>query len=98
MLVHADWWKKYSTPSGAAMKPKPLSVMRLIVPVVGAMRESFECKSAHPIRTILGEDGRILHGYAHPGGRLCLRVGARALGSLTTAQVPVADARSIVGI
>ena len=37
VLVHAEWWKKYSTPLGAAMKPKPLSVMRLIVPVVGAI-------------------------------------------------------------
>src|SRR6185503_10348672 len=30
--------KKYSTPSGAAMNPNPLSVSRLIVPVVLAMR------------------------------------------------------------
>ena len=42
VLVHADWWKKYSTPSGAAMKPKPLSVMRLIVPLVDDIRKSFE--------------------------------------------------------
>jgi hypothetical protein len=34
----ADWWKKYSVPSAAAMNPKPLSVSRLIVPFVfGAM-------------------------------------------------------------
>src|SRR5688572_23443160 len=38
LLVHADWWKKYSVPSGVAMKPKPLSVMRLIVPVVGIVQ------------------------------------------------------------
>ena len=38
VLVQADWWKKYSVPSGAAMKPKPLSVMRLIVPVIAAIR------------------------------------------------------------
>lgn len=40
--VHAEWWKKYSVPSDAAMKPKPLSVMRLIVPVVDVMCESFD--------------------------------------------------------
>jgi hypothetical protein len=34
VVVQADWWKKYSTPSGAAIKPNPRSVMRLITPVV----------------------------------------------------------------
>src|SRR4249919_87794 len=34
----ADWWKKYSLPSWAATKPKPLSVTsRLIVPLVAAI-------------------------------------------------------------
>ena len=42
VLVHADRWKKYSVPSAAAMKPKPLSVIRLMVPLVGGMRDSFE--------------------------------------------------------
>ena len=32
VLVHAELWKKYSVPSGVAMKPKPLSVSRLMVP------------------------------------------------------------------
>ena len=32
VLVHAELWKKYSVPSGVAMKPKPLSVIRLMVP------------------------------------------------------------------
>ena len=31
--VQPDWWKKYSVPSGPAMKPKPRSVVRLMVPV-----------------------------------------------------------------
>jgi hypothetical protein len=30
VLVHAELWKKYSVPSGVAMKPKPLSVSRLM--------------------------------------------------------------------
>jgi hypothetical protein len=35
VLVHADWWKKYSLPSSAATNPKPLSLtIRLIVPVI----------------------------------------------------------------
>src|SRR6185436_20448494 len=33
VLVHAELWKKYSVPSGVAMKPKPLSVSRLMVPL-----------------------------------------------------------------
>jgi hypothetical protein len=37
VLVHADRWKKYSVPSAAAMNPKPLSVIRLMVPLVGGM-------------------------------------------------------------
>jgi hypothetical protein len=37
VLVHADWWKKYSVPSGAMIKPKPLSVIRFIVPFVAAI-------------------------------------------------------------
>jgi hypothetical protein len=32
VLAHAELWKKYSVPSGVAMKPKPLSVSRLMVP------------------------------------------------------------------
>jgi hypothetical protein len=35
-----DWWKKYSVPSAAAMNPKPLSVFRLIVPVVAAIDDA----------------------------------------------------------
>jgi hypothetical protein len=36
VLVHADWWKKYSLPSWAATNPKPLSLtIRLIVPLTG---------------------------------------------------------------
>jgi hypothetical protein len=35
VLVHADWWKKYSLPSWAATNPNPLSLtIRLIVPVI----------------------------------------------------------------
>jgi hypothetical protein len=38
MPEQADWWKKYSLPSPAAMNPKPLSLTRrLIVPFVDAM-------------------------------------------------------------
>src|SRR5918994_2385197 len=36
--AHAELWKKYSVPSPARMKPKPLSeTMRLMVPVIEAM-------------------------------------------------------------
>jgi hypothetical protein len=35
VLVHADWWKKYSLPSSAATNPNPFSLtMRLIVPFI----------------------------------------------------------------
>lgn len=30
--LHAEWWKKYSVPSGVEMNPYPLSVVRLTVP------------------------------------------------------------------
>src|SRR5262245_54188834 len=35
--AQADWWKKYSLPSLAAIKPNPLSVKRLIVPFIVAI-------------------------------------------------------------
>jgi hypothetical protein len=39
--AHADWWKKYSVPSGAARNPKPLSLInRLIVPLSAAIFDS----------------------------------------------------------
>src|SRR5687767_13763263 len=43
--TQADWWKKYSVPSAAAMNPKPLSVIRLIVPLVVAIVASFQLMS-----------------------------------------------------
>ena len=49
VLVQADWWKKYSVPSPAAMNPNPLSfTIRLIVPVIVAIDLSFRRWAVEP--------------------------------------------------
>ena len=47
----ADWWKKYSGPSPAAMNPNPLSLTsRLIVPCVDAMCVSLSLCVDSPVK------------------------------------------------
>jgi hypothetical protein len=42
--LQAERWKKYSVPSGVAMNPNPLSVVRFTVPRVLAMLRSLSKK------------------------------------------------------
>ena len=71
--LHADWWKKYSLPSLAATKPKPLSLTsRLIVPFVEAISNllcanvTVRCRARNVFRAIVLAGRRVLHGSAQP--------------------------------